>query len=84
VDGIDKVIGGTSAGAPLYAGMMLNINAAGSPGNQAITPLNAWMYARANDSDISMMSQAAAITDSQPARVGTQSRGSAGSTVKNA
>ena len=53
VDGIDKVIGGTSAGAPLYAGMMLNINAElAAQGIKPITPLNAWMYARANDSDI--------------------------------
>jgi kumamolisin len=53
VDGKDVVIGGTSAGAPLYAGMMLNINAElAAQGIKPITPLNAWMYARANDSDI--------------------------------
>jgi subtilase family serine protease len=45
----DVVIGGTSAGAPLYAGMMLNINSElASLGIKPVTPLNEWLYARAN------------------------------------
>jgi kumamolisin len=49
VGGENLVIGGTSAGAPLYAGMMLNLNAElGAVGIKPITPLNPWMYARAN------------------------------------
>lgn len=48
VGGEDIVIGGTSAGAPLYAGMMLNLNAELAMVNiKPITPLNPWMYARA-------------------------------------
>lgn len=48
VGGQDIVIGGTSAGAPLYAGMMLNLNAELAMLNiKPITPLNPWMYARA-------------------------------------
>jgi kumamolisin len=49
VGGKTLVIGGTSAGAPLYGGLMLNINAELAPlGIKPITPLNPWMYARAN------------------------------------
>ncbi len=49
IQGSDIVIGGTSAGAPLYAGMMLNINAElALHGIKPITPLNPWLYARAN------------------------------------
>lgn len=48
VGGSEVVIGGTSAGAPLYAGMMLNINAElALLGIKPVTPLNPWMYARA-------------------------------------
>lgn len=49
VGGENMVIGGTSAGAPLYAGLMLNINSelAGA-GRSPITPLNPWMYNNAN------------------------------------
>jgi len=53
VGGKNLVIGGTSAGAPLYAGLMLNINAELAPlGIKPITPLNPWMYARATDPNI--------------------------------
>ena len=53
VNGQNYVIGGTSAGAPLYTGMMLNINAElASKGIQPVTPLNPWMYARGNDKNI--------------------------------
>ncbi|MBX9685396.1 MAG: S53 family peptidase [Candidatus Obscuribacterales bacterium] len=48
VGGSEIVIGGTSAGAPLYAGMMLNINAElALLGIKPVTPLNPWLYARA-------------------------------------
>ena len=53
VNGSNYVIGGTSAGAPLYAGLMLNINAElGAQGIMPITPLNAWSYARKDDNNI--------------------------------
>ncbi|HEY9759211.1 MAG TPA: S53 family peptidase [Oculatellaceae cyanobacterium] len=53
VNGQNYVIGGTSAGAPLYGGMMLNINAQlAAFGIRPVTPLNPWMYARANDKAI--------------------------------
>jgi kumamolisin len=53
VNGENYVIGGTSAGAPLYAGMMLNINAElAALGIQQVTPLNPWMYARGSDKKI--------------------------------
>lgn len=49
VNGQNLVIGGTSAGAPLYSGLMLNINSElASLGHNPITPLNPWMYQRAN------------------------------------
>jgi kumamolisin len=49
VGGQTYITGGTSAGAPLYAGLMLNINAElAALGIKPITPLNPWMYARAN------------------------------------
>ncbi len=49
VGGKTLVIGGTSAGAPLYGGLMLNINAELAPlGIKPVTPLNQWLYARAN------------------------------------
>jgi kumamolisin len=52
VNGDNLVIGGTSAGAPLYAGLALNINAELAAINMSpVTPLNPWMYAR-NDSPI--------------------------------
>jgi kumamolisin len=48
VNGENLVIGGTSAGAPLYAGLMLNINSElAAMGIKSVTPLNPWMYARA-------------------------------------
>ncbi|RTL34489.1 MAG: hypothetical protein EKK48_31395 [Candidatus Melainabacteria bacterium] len=48
VGGQDLVIGGTSAGAPLYAGLMLNINSElAAAGHNPITPLNPWLYAPA-------------------------------------
>jgi kumamolisin len=48
VGGKTLIIGGTSAGAPLYAGLMLNINAElAAVGIKPVTPLNPWMYARA-------------------------------------
>jgi kumamolisin len=48
VGGQDLVIGGTSAGAPLYAGLLLNINSElATAGIKPVTPLNPWMYARA-------------------------------------
>jgi kumamolisin len=48
VNGENLVIGGTSAGAPLYAGLMLNINSElASAGHNPITPLNPWLYAHA-------------------------------------
>ncbi len=48
VGGENMVIGGTSAGAPLYAGLMLNINSElAAAGHNPITPLNPWMYANA-------------------------------------
>ncbi len=48
VNGENLVIGGTSAGAPLYAGLMLNINSElATLGIKPVTPLNPWMYARA-------------------------------------
>jgi kumamolisin len=49
VNGSNYVIGGTSAGAPLYTGLALNINAELAAANlPPVTPLNPWMYARAN------------------------------------
>ena len=46
--GEDLVIGGTSAGAPFYGGMMLNINSElAAVGIKPVTPLNPWLYARA-------------------------------------
>lgn len=48
-NGQEGVSGGTSASAPLYAGMMLNINAElAAIGIKPIAPLNPWMYSRAN------------------------------------
>jgi kumamolisin len=53
VNGENLVIGGTSAGAPLYAGLMLNINSElAALGIKPVTPLNPWVYARANDDKI--------------------------------
>ena len=47
VGGKDLVIGGTSAGAPLYGGLLLNLNSElSSLGLKPVTPLNPWMYAR--------------------------------------
>ncbi len=49
VGGKTLVIGGTSAGAPLYGGLMLNINSElAALGIKPVTPLNPWLYARAN------------------------------------
>lgn len=49
VGGQELIIGGTSAGAPLYGGLLLNINSElALSGIKPITPLNPWMYARAN------------------------------------
>lgn len=48
-NGQEGVSGGTSASAPLYAGMMLNINAElAAVGMKPVAPLNPWMYTRAN------------------------------------
>jgi kumamolisin len=53
VGGENLVIGGTSAGAPLYGGLMLNINAElAAQGIKPVSPLNPWMYARASDPNI--------------------------------
>lgn len=53
VGGSDYVIGGTSGGAPLYGGLLLNINSElAAQGIKPVTPLNPWMYARANNSNI--------------------------------
>lgn len=48
-NGMEGVSGGTSAAAPLYAGMMLNINAElALLGIKPVAPLNPWMYYRAS------------------------------------
>jgi kumamolisin len=48
VGGQNFVIGGTSAGAPLYAGLMLNINSElAALGLKPVTPLNPWLYSQA-------------------------------------
>ncbi|HEY9715566.1 MAG TPA: S53 family peptidase, partial [Chroococcales cyanobacterium] len=48
VDGGEYVIGGTSDAAPLYSGMMLNINSElAAAGIKQVSPLNPWLYARA-------------------------------------
>ena len=47
-NGQEGVSGGTSAAAPLYAGMMLNLNAElAALGLKSVAPLNPWMYSRA-------------------------------------
>ncbi|HEY9713567.1 MAG TPA: S53 family peptidase [Chroococcales cyanobacterium] len=53
VGGEEFVIGGTSAGAPLYGGLMLNINSElAALGIKQVSPLNPWLYARASNTSI--------------------------------